>query len=453
MRYIALPVLALAVVVAVQLWPREVVSTPAQVVAAPVAEGNDPLTDIAPVNGQIAPVSNVDTSDTDRRIAFWQDRLRTEPDSETAWTYLADLLELKGKQTGDLANYTAARDAYQQAATIAPLSTLAHLGLARIDSTFHDFNGALAEATTVLEQNPSANSALAIIFDASLELGDMQLATDALSKLDSRVGASPAVTVRQARFAFLTGDAAGAQRLAEQAVTEADGRGDEGAGLAFYQYLAGEYALFTGDIDSAQSAYESALDSLPGYYLAVAGEGRVAYARGDVQGAIQDLTSAVAAVPRPDLVAYLGSLCELAGDSASADAQYDTVEFIAGLSATGTERVYDREYSLFLSDHDRTPAVAVQRAADELTVRPDIYGYDTLAWAQHAAGRDAEALSTIQQAMVLGTPDAKLFIHAGLIELANGRTSEGQAHLRQGLDLHPTFSPLVIRDAQEALGQ
>jgi tetratricopeptide (TPR) repeat protein len=294
---------------------------------------------------------------------------------------------------------------------------------------------------------------LAIIFDASLELGDMQIATDALSKLDSRVGDSPAVTIRQARFAFLTGDAAEAQRLAEQAVTQSDGRGDEGAGLAFYQYLAGEYALFTGDVDTAQAAYASALRSLPGYYLAVAGEGRVAYARGDVEAAIRDLTSAVAAVPRPDLVAYLGSLYELFGDSASADAQYDTVEFIAGLSATGSARVYDREYSLFLSDHGRTPEVAIQRAADELTVRQDVYGYDTLAWAQHAAGLDAEALTTTQKALALGTPDAKLLIHAGLIELANGLTSDGTSLLREGLDLNPTFSPLVIRDAQEVLNQ
>jgi len=415
-----------------------------------VVDGGDPLTDIAPAPEQVAPVSNVDTSDTDRRIAFWQGRLVAEPNSETAWTYLGDLLELKGKQTGDLANFTAARDAFGKAVAIAPLSTLAHLGLARIDSTFHDFNGALAEATTVLEQNPSANSALAIIFDAAIELGDMKIATDALSSLDSRVDA-PAITVRQARLAFVTGDAAEAQRLADQALTEADSRGDEGAGLAFYQYLAGEYALFTGDLDGAQADYQAALQSLPGYYLPVAGEARVAFARGDTNTAIEKMSAAVAAVPRPDLVAYLGSLYELSGDRAAADEQYDTVEFIAGLSANGNQRVYDREYSLFLADHGRTPSVAIQLATDELTVRQDIYGYDTLAWAQHAAGSDAEALTNVRRALALGTPDAKLLIHAGLIELANGLSADGEAHIRAGLALNPSFSPLVIEQAREAL--
>ena len=421
-RYLALPLVAVLIVAAVQLWPRDAASNTAPasaVAAAPApAAAADPLTDITPTD-QIAPVAGVDTSDTDRRIAFWQDRLREQPQSDTAWSYLADLYELKGRQTGDLANFTSARDSYQRALDIAPLSTLPRLGLARIHSTFHEFDDAMADATTVLEQNPSANSALAIIFDAAYELGDLHIATDALSKLDSRVD-SPAVTIRQAKLAFVNGDGAGAQTLATQAVTEADARGEEGAGLAFYDYAAAEYALLAGDLDAAKSGYDAALQELPGYALALAGEGRVAFARGDTPGAISYLERAVAAVPRPDLVAYLGSLYELSGNRPAADEQYATVEFIAGLSATGSQRVYDREYSLFLADHGGDAAVAVDLAQSELETRQDVYGYDTAAWALHAAGRNAEAMRTMSSAMALGTPDAKLLIHAGLIELANG---------------------------------
>ena len=43
--------------------------------------------------------------------------------------------------------------------------------------------------------------------------------------------------------------------------------------------------------------------------------------------------------------------------------------------------VYDRGMSLFLADHGLDPARAVTLARDELAVRPDVYGYDTLAWA------------------------------------------------------------------------
>ena len=423
-----MPLVAVLIVATVQLWPRDAASStaPAPAVAAPApADAADPLTDITPA-AQFAPMAGVDTSDTDRRIAFWQDRLRDQPQSDTAWSYLADLYELKGRQTGDLANFTSARDSYQRALDIAPLSTLPRLGLARIHSTFHEFDDAIADATTVLELNPSANSALAIIFDAAYELGDLRIATDALTKLDSRVD-SPAVTIRQAKLAFVNGAGAVAQDLASRSVAEADARGEEGAGLAFYDYAAAEYALLAGDLDAAQSGYAAALEELPGYALALAGEGRVAFARGDTAGAILHLENAVAAVPRPDLVAYLGSLYELSGNQSAADEQYATVEFIAGLSATGSERVYDREYSLFLADHGGDAALAVDLAQSELETRRDVYGFDTAAWALHAAGRDAEAMSTMASALVLGSLDAKLLIHAGLIELANGLTDEVEA--------------------------
>ena len=69
------------------------------------------------------------------------------------------------------------------------------------------------------------------------------------------------------------------------------------------------------------------------------------------------------------------------------------------------------------------------------------------------AGRDAEALDAIGQAMSLGTPDAKILLHAGLIEIANGLTDQGKAHLSQALALNPSVSPLVVDQAREALDQ
>ena len=41
----------------------------------------------------------------------------------------------------------------------------------------------------------------------------------------------------------------------------------------------------------------------------------------------------------------------------------------------------------------------------------------------------------------LGTADAKIYLHAGLIEIANGLTDQGKAHLQQALALNPTVSP------------
>jgi hypothetical protein len=131
--------------------------------------------------------------------------------------------------------------------------------------------------------------------------------------------------------------------------------------------------------------------------------------------------------------------------------EYATVDFIASMAAASAGAVYDREYSLYLADHGLRADHALSLAQAEAQVRHDAYGYDALAWALHVNGRDQEALIQIDKALAVGTLDAKLLIHAGLIQIAAGNVSDGKAHIQQGLDLHPAFSPVVIEMAREAL--
>jgi tetratricopeptide (TPR) repeat protein len=444
---LALPVLALLIVVGVQAWPRPVAAPATNV--SPITEGSDTLTDVRPP-GEVIAVAGLDTSETDRKIAFWQSRISANARDDIAWTYLGDLFEIKGRQTGDVSNYISARDAYSTALEIAPGSAAAAIGASRIAATLHDFLGAQAGATAVLEADPYATGALAILFDASLEMGQLDVAEHALTLLMERAQ-TPAVVGRQARLAFVRGDAARALELSNQAALDATSAGDPASSVAFYQYAHAEYALLAGDLDAAQAGYEAALTALPGYALALFGEGRVAYARGDIDHAIAMVEAATAALPRPDMVAYLGDLYALAGRPDDAAAQYDTVEFIHGLAADGGTRVYDREYVGFLADRGRDTGIAVELATAELTTRTDVYGYDALAWALYVDGNAADALVNARLALASGTQDARLLIHAGLIELANGLDTEGQAHLRAGLALNPSFSPLVIDAARAAV--
>jgi tetratricopeptide (TPR) repeat protein len=441
------PLLALLVVIAVQSWPRAV--TPPINGNTPISDGANNLTDVRPP-GEVIAVQGLDTSDTDRKIAFWQARISANARDDISWTYLGDLFEIKGRQTGDIANYISARDAYDTALDIAPASASAAIGAARIAATLHDFLGAQGLATQILESDPTATGALAILFDSSLELGQLDVAQHALDLLTARTQ-SPAVLGREARLAFARGDTATALDLSEQAAIDSRNAADPASALAFYEFVHAEYELFAGDLDGAQASYEAALAVMPGYPLAIYGEGRVAYARGDIAHAIALVETATAALPRPDMVAFLGDLYALAGRPADAAAQYDTVEFIHGLAAQDGATVYDREYVGFLADHDRESATAVDLATAELVTRKDAYGYDALAWAQHAAGDHAEALANARLALAGGTQDARLLIHAGLIELANRLTADGQAHIRAGLALNPSFSPLVVEWARAAV--
>jgi tetratricopeptide (TPR) repeat protein len=448
--YLIPPLLAILVVVGVQL------ANSSSNNAAPVS-GTDVLAvgdaNVLPQT-DISSVGAVDTTDVDRRINFWKQRTTSAPSSDTSWVSLGDLFELKGRMTGDISQYLAAQQSYQSAINVAPNSSTAHAGNARILATLHDFNGALSEASTAVDQNSQALGAVGVIFDSSVELGHLDDAQLALTALQSAASDSPSVGLRQARLDFLRGDSTSALSLADAAASDSSQAGDLPSSTAFYEFTAAEYQLLAGNLDAAQTHYEAALSLLPGYPLAIYGEARVAYGHGDLSGAITLMQTATAALPRPDMLAFLGDLYALSGDQAKATDQYATVDFIASMTASsGATHVYDREYGLFLSDHDRNVAQALMLAQDELAVRKDIYGYDAYAWALHANGRDAEALTAARQALSLGTPDAKILLHAGLIEIANGQTDAGKTHLSQALALNPTVSPLVIDEAKKAVGQ
>ncbi|MCI0370895.1 MAG: tetratricopeptide repeat protein, partial [candidate division NC10 bacterium] len=78
-------------------------------------------------------------------------------------------------------------------------------------------------------------------------------------------------------------------------------------------------------------------------------------------------------------------------------------------------------------------------AKKELEFRQDIYAYDVLAWALYKNGKLQEARVAIQEALKLGTRDARLFFHAGMIAAALGEMVEAKAHLRRALETNSHF--------------
>ena len=128
------------------------------------------------------------------------------------------------------------------------------------------------------------------------------------------------------------------------------------------------------------------------------------------------------------------------------------MEFIGQLAAIN-KVVYNRQLALFYANHDRKLNESLDLAQKELAVRKDIYGYDTLAWALYKNGRYSEAAEAMSQAMKLGTQDALLFYHAGMIYEALGDYVQAQKHLSQALAINPHFDVLQSRIAQQTLAQ
>ena len=112
---------------------------------------------------------------------------------------------------------------------------------------------------------------------------------------------------------------------------------------------------------------------------------------------------------------------------------------------------YHRAWSLFLLDHNRRVPEVLENVQDELVSRKDIYGYDLLAWALYKSGRDAEAESAIKSALKLGTRDAMLFYHAGMIERSLGNNATARAYLENALALNPYFHPTQPAEIRSVL--
>ena len=115
------------------------------------------------------------------------------------------------------------------------------------------------------------------------------------------------------------------------------------------------------------------------------------------------------------------------------------------------EQVYNRTLVLFYADHDIKTEKALELARKELSGRKDIYGYDALAWALFRNDKMEEAAEAITRAMALGTQDANLYFHSGMIHNGLGNTGLAREHLRHALELNPGFSVLNADVARATL--
>jgi tetratricopeptide (TPR) repeat protein len=166
--------------------------------------------------------------------------------------------------------------------------------------------------------------------------------------------------------------------------------------------------------------------------------------------AVELYQKAIAVIPLPDYVAALGDLHVRMGRPDAAARQYELVEYSGRLNDLN-RTLYNRELAYFYADHDRQLDRALELARKELEVRRDVYAYDVLAWALYKNGELGEARAAIGKALQLGTRDARLFFHAGMIHLGLGERDAGKAYLRRALSTNPHFHLLHADLAQRLL--
>lgn len=400
-----------------------------------------------------APLAS-DSTANEEAMRFFENKIKNDPEDFSANNNLAGLYMQKLRETGN-AQYLelaarAARVSLDSVPEVRNAGGLAALALSEFAS--HEFVAAKNHAVRLIELEPTKSYPQSILGDALVELGEYEQAEIAYKKitlLDG--GTSDGSETRFARLSLLKGDNAAARKHFADALAFAlDQSSPPRETVAWIRWQLGETAFAVGDYETAEKNYNDSLVTFPDYYRAVASLGKVLAARGDSAGAIKQYEKVVKILPDPQFVAALGDLYKLAGREDDAKIQYELVEKIGHLSALNGS-LYNRQLALFYADHDTKSDEAFNLAAREYETRRDVYGADALAWTALKANKLTEASAAMKDALRLGTQDARLFYHAGMIEKAQGNNRQSAEYLQKALKLNPMFDPLQAEKARAAL--
>ncbi|MBX3012779.1 MAG: tetratricopeptide repeat protein [Caldilineaceae bacterium] len=375
-----------------------------------------------------------------------QARLQTNPEDTDAYAQLGLGLLQQAREQGDVSLYARAGQAFTAALAREPQQLDALIGQGILALALHDFQGALTWADQAWAINPFRAQILGIKVDAQIELGQYDNAVQTLQQMvDLRPDLDSYSRVSYLRELY--GDVDGAI-TAMQAAVQTALPGTES--WAWTLTHVGHLYFNRGNLAQAAALYAQVLSLRDDYPYALAGQARVAAAQGQLAAAIAQYTELTKRLPLPEFIIALGELYETTGQLTAAQQQYALVGVIQQLNAAAGMNV-DLEMALFAATHGTDAVTTVSQARAVYAERPTIYGADAVAWALYQQENYAEAWQFSQEALRLGTQDALLYFHAGMIAAKRNDVENARAHLQQALTINPSFSPLYAPIAQKTL--
>jgi tetratricopeptide (TPR) repeat protein len=404
------------------------------------ADARDPVASTSALDAPIVP-----TASLDQTISDLQAHLAAVPDDAHGYAELGLAYSAQATHTGDPTYYPKAEQALQTSLQIQPDANAdALIGMGVLANAKHDFIDGVRYGKEALAIEPDATHILGVIGDGQLELGRYP---QAFATFQRMVRGRPDIA-SYARVSYareLQGNIPGALSAMQRALRAAGSPDD----AAWVSYQLGGLYLRDGRIARAAYAFRHSEALLPTYVPPHAGLARIAWERGDVDGAIRGYRWVVARLPLPEHVIALGDLYTIAGRSQQANDAYALARTEATLFRANGVNV-DVELALFEADHgDAATALADAKAA--WAARHSINAADAMAWSLYRSGRYNSAARYERSALHLGTRDALYRYHAAMIDLRLGRSDAARTNLTAALAIDPHFSILYASRAQRSL--
>lgn len=351
-------------------------------------------------------------SHLDREIAGTQQMVRQGgPRMDTALEHLGWLFVAKARVSFDPGYYKLAEQTALCMENRKPHSLEAMLLRGHVLDNLHKFKEAEPLARELVERRGMSFD-YGLLGDVLMEQGRLDEAVAAYQKMADLEPDIHAYT-RAAHVRWLTGDLTGAIQAMQMALQATTPRDPETAAWV-YTHMA-LYQLQIGRIDNGLAHCDVALQFQKDYPPALLAKGRLLLAEGHNEEAVKALRLAEKLNPLPE---YQWALIEALQTLGQSDAALEK-----DLNEHGT-MTDPRTYALYLATRGQDPATALRLAQAEFETRQDVFTHDALAWAWMESGDYSLAGAEINRALSAGTQDARLFLHAGIINEKLGRKTE-----------------------------
>ncbi|HSC27742.1 MAG TPA: tetratricopeptide repeat protein [Vicinamibacterales bacterium] len=384
----------------------------------------------------LAPASG--STDIGREIARARDGARREVRAKQALERLGQLYVSRARISNDPRDYTLAEAAAGCLEARYPGEASALLLRGHVLHQLHRFSEAEQLAHALVARRSYVLD-YGLLGDVLLEQGRLDEAAEAYQRMMDLKPFYQSYT-RAAHLRWLRGNLDGAIEAVRLAIASASPRDPELSAWAWTRLSS--YQLQAGRLDEAADAAETALAHQPDYAAALEAQGRILLARNRTSDAIAVLQRASQSSGEPDVQWLLADALRLQGREGEAG--------LVERDLTTRGALLDpRTVALYLATRRLEPTRAVALAEKELRARRDIFTLDAHAWALAASDRFAEAGDVMARALAAGTSDARLFLHAGIIHAAAGRSGEAARWLKRAHELramlYPSESALIAK--------
>ena len=384
----------------------------------------------------------------DTQIRVWSTALKHDPASAIALAQLSGLYLQRARETGDDQSYGKAEEyARRSLALRTNRNGPAFVTLAAALVAQHRFQEAEQVAKDLVAFDPDVPQYRAQLGEIQMELGEYDRARqsfDSLYKVRTHLSIAP----RLARWAEVNGNPTFARELLSDALAEAKTRRDlPKEQLAWFHLRMGDIDMRNGRMRGARTMFEKGLEIEPDDYRLLDAMAQLEAVEGHPEKAIEYGERGIATKLDPATLGTIGDAYAALGDNGKAEDYFKTME----VAVSGQTGSYHRAWSLFLLDHNRRIPEVLANVRKEIETRKDIYGYDLLAWALHKAGENNEARIAMNSARRLGTRDATMFYHAGMIERSLGDVRRARFFLSEALKVNPSFHPTHPREIRAVL--